>query len=205
MNTEEIKPFNGHILDEIISGFNNQIILGGSLCDYAHINYTGEIKDFDFIIDSSVFLRFFNITKFEDIINSQYFKLKLKANSFHEFKISYYGKYKDIYPVDFFIFNTSTDHSLSKLNDEYTSVSSSIFYEKSKYNEYLINSFNTRKRLLEELSEIVSKKDIEIVPLKWTMAQRQEWKLRKIKQINEKYPLYYEYQLKQSNTHVNCK
>lgn len=193
------KQFNGCILDEIISIFNNNIVLCGSLCDYAHINYAGEIADFDFIIQRSFFLKYFNITEFPDIIEFRDFKLKIKKNKFIPSEISYFGTYKDAYPIDFFIKAEVFD-----LNNLHKMVSSNIFYESSQYDKYSINSFNARKTRIEELFEIANKEVDESSFPEWRKKQREVWREKKIRQANEKLPIYNEYELKQSDKHINC-
>jgi hypothetical protein len=218
---EIAKQFDGCILDEIISIFNNNIIICGSLCDYAHINYAGEIADFDFIIQRFFFFKYFNITEFPDIIEFRDFKLKIKKNKFIPSEISYFGKYKDVYIVDFFIESeisiagsiqyivsesNSSDCSTQILfeHDLYTAVSSNIFCENSQYDKYLINSFHARKKRIEELSVFANKKQNEDLFPEWRKAQCKWWREKKIRQVDEKLPIYNEYELKQSNKHINC-
>ena len=187
--TERTKPFDGCILDEIISVFNNQIILCGSLCDYAHINYDAEVNDFDFMTNSSIFLKSFKIERFPDIIESQDFILNKKTKEDESFDcdISYIGTYKKIYSVDFFVYDQILKKSLSKINSIYINISSNIFYENSKYRKYSILSISSRKKRIEELLElVVERKNNESSYPEW----REEWRKKKLRQILQKLPIY---------------
>jgi len=176
--TETTKPFNSFILDEIVSYFNNEIIICGSLCDYAHVGYSGKFSDFDFIIPQSVFLQCLHIEQLDTNIVSEVFILRRKKTQTYH-KISYIGTYKNIYPVDIFIIDSNY-----QINDIFVNIASNVFYEHSKYNTYLIDSVETRKKRLQELLVLANKSEDN--PPKWLRI----WKKKKIRQVNEKLPLY---------------
>lgn len=185
---QKTKPFNGLILDKIISYFNNNITICGSLCDYAHIGYSGKINDFDFIISESIFFEYLHIEKLDNNIISKDFTLRRKKTQTYN-KISYIGTYQDIYSIDIFL----TDQRY-KTEDICTLISSNIFYENSKYSEYQIHSIQTRKNKLQELLVLANKKENN--PPKWL----QTWKQKKISQVNEKLPLYNSLEAERKNS-----
>jgi hypothetical protein len=176
--TEKTKPFNGSILDEIISYFNNNIIICGSLSDYAYIGYDGIINDFDFIIPQSVFLQYLQIKQLDYSIVSEVFTLRRKKTQTYN-KISYIGTYKNIYSIDIFL--TDSEH---ETDYTYVNIASDIFYKTSKYNTYLIDSVETRKKRLQELLILANKPEDN--PTEWLKT----WKAKKISQVNKKLPLY---------------
>ena len=124
--TETTKPFDGFILDEIISYFNNEIIITGSLCDYAHVGYSGKINDFDIIIPQSVFLQCLNIQQLDTNIVSKVFTLRRKKTQTYN-QISYIGRYKNIYIIDIFLMDSKYEIDNARIN-----IASDVFYEHSK-------------------------------------------------------------------------
>jgi len=171
----KIRPFDGKVLDEIITVFNNDVVICGSLLDYLYIDYAA-IHDFDFIVDKSVFLKFFNLSDFENEINLNGFSLKKKKITTYE-RISYAGKYKENTIVDFYVKD-------QLIVDNDVLVASSLFTDNSKYETYMVNDVATRKKRLNELLVIAS--STADVSENWIL----EWRKKKVQQMNEKLPLY---------------
>ncbi len=171
----KIRPFDGKLLDEIISIFNNNVVICGSLLDYLYIDHA-TISDFDFIVDKSVFLKFFNLSDFENEIRMNNFSLKKKKITTFE-RISYAGRYKENTVVDFYV----KDQLVAETD---VLVASSLFTDNSKYETYMVNNVATRKKRLNELFVIAS--STADVSENWIL----EWRKKKLQQINEKLPLY---------------
>jgi hypothetical protein len=161
------------ILDEVISFFENNVVICGSITDYVHVGYSGHIGDMDLTISIDNFFKYFQLSELinEFVFNDFQFRKK-HVQMFN--RSSYIGKYKNDYTIDIFIEDSETEPSIL--------IDSKILVANSNYAQYKIHSFNTRRARLEKLLKLEKKQDYP--------QYRNDWIDKKIKQATEKLLLY---------------
>jgi hypothetical protein len=174
------KPFNSIILNEIISFFENNIIICGSLSDYIHINYEESLLDYDFIIKKSCFLHYFSQLTLPDNIVYKNFLLRRKKSSFFT-NVSYIGTYKDSFIVDFFVKESITDDIIH--------IDSEKIIQNSSYNKIIIDSAYSRIDQLKRILTIQRKKGMPYWVHGWLKNKHKKASL-KLDLYNKLYPEY---------------
>lgn len=166
-------------LDEVITFFDNKVIICGSVCDLIYIKYTGKINDYDFIINETDFLNSLNLDKHQDEISNPYFRLK--RSGLRTFgNIKYYGHYKNS-KIDIFLNDAS--HVEKGI---YIDISSKHFIDSSIFLYYKIQNKYTRWNKLLELRAYIETKFKSENEEEW----KKIWRIVKKQQLEEKIPEY---------------